>query len=464
MRGAGRVVPLTGADCFLRAFDAETRRTTGASHLSQLVLRLGPGLDVTRLRATLHDVARANPILRAPIGRRFGVGAPVYRLARARRAPLPPVALHAAKLPPGMQAPIDGVPLPRLFHERLNEPVAARRGELLRADVVAYDDGRQGADLAFTWLHLLLDGAGSEAFVRFLDQCARGERPPDALPAGEWEERPLAGRLGERGARARAWQAHVEGFAARAPHSLAGPLRRTRQALGYPLYTLDRERSARVVERANARAGFLTPALFYLAAAIRAHHAVFEARGEDPGSYVVPLPVNLRPPGAEAPLFRTRVSMLWFQVLPEQVGDLDALVEELKRQRRALVKTGAAENGEAAMDFARFAPSRFYAAMARRSFAGELCSFFFAFTGSFLPGLERFLGAPILNGFHAPSVPASPGSAAIMSLREGRLNVTHVQQRGVLDESERQIFQERLFADLLGAADRAAEAAGPGAR
>ena len=38
-------VPLTGADCFLRAFDGEVRRLTGASHLSQLVLRLGPGFD-----------------------------------------------------------------------------------------------------------------------------------------------------------------------------------------------------------------------------------------------------------------------------------------------------------------------------------------------------------------------------------------------------------------------------------
>jgi hypothetical protein len=88
--------------------------------------------------------------------------------------------------------------------------------------------------------------------------------------------------------------------------------------------------------------------------------------------------------------------------------------------------------------------------MARRHFAGELCSFFFAFTGEFLPGLERFVGAPILNGFHTPSVPASPGSAAIMSIRDGTLNVAHVHQRGALDASELALFRERLFGDLLG--------------
>jgi len=448
---AGSAVPLTGADCFLRAFDAETRRTTGASHLSQLVLRLGPGLDAERLRTTLHEVARANPILRAPIGRRFGVAEPVYRIAQAERCALPRVTVHDEKLPPGMQAPEDGVPLPAVFQQRLNESVSARRGELLRADVVRYDGGRQGSDLAFTWLHLLLDGSGSESFVRFLDACGRGERAPDALPDGEWSAQPLPGRsFGERGAHARAWQAHVEGLAAHPPRSLAGPLRRTRQALRTPVYTLDRDSTARCVDRAKARAGFLTPVLFYLAAAIRAHHAVFEARGRVPESYVVPLPVNLRPNGSEGALFRTRVSMLWFQVLPEQVRNLDGLVEELKRQRRALVKAGAVENGAAAMDFARFAPSRFYSGMARRNFGGELCSFFFAFTGSFLPNLASFLDAPILNGFHVPSVPASPGSAAILSIREGRLNITHVHQHGVLDDAELALFRDHLVADLIG--------------
>lgn len=446
----GAAIPLTGADCFLRAFDVETRRRTAASHLSQIVLRLGPGLDPTALREALHQVARANPIVRAPLLRRFGVAEPLYRLDRAERAPLPPVEVHAEKLPPGMQAPVDGVPLPEVAYRRINESVRARKGELFRADVVQYDEGRSGSDVVFTWLHMLLDGHGSERFLAFVDAVARGERGAGELAAGEWQDAPIPGTAGERGAKARAWQAHVEGFAARPPHSLAGPLRTVRQDLFYPVYTLDAERTARVQERAAARAGFVTPALFYLAAAIRAHHAVFQARGVDPGSYVVPLPVNLRGKGSEGVIFRTRVSMMWFQVLPEQVEDLDALVDELKRQRRSMLKSGMVESGVAAMDFARFAPSRVYAAMARRNFGGELCSFFFAFTGEFLAELDSFLGAPILNGFHAAPVPASPGSAAIMSVRGDRLNVTHVHQRGLFSEAELLLFRERLFADLLG--------------
>jgi len=48
-------------------------------------------------------------------------------------------------------------------------------------------------------------------------------------------------------------------------------------------------------------------------------------------SYVVPLPVNVRPRGAEAAIFRTHVSLVWFQVLPEVVDDFDALVVKGRR-------------------------------------------------------------------------------------------------------------------------------------
>jgi len=190
--------------------------------------------------------------------------------------------------------------------------------------------------------------------------------------------------------------------------------------------------------------------LFYLAAALRAHHAVFQARGVDPGSYVVPLPVNLRPKGGEGAVFRTHVSLIWFQAFPEQMEDLDGLVAALKAQRVAAIRAGQIENGVHAMDFARVAPRRLYTHMARRALGGELCSFFFAFTDAFLPGLQRFFAAPIADGFHVPPVPPSPGSCVAMSLRDGRLNVTHVHQRGVLSERELVIFRERLRADLLG--------------
>jgi len=446
------LVPLTGADCFLRAFDGEVRRSAGASHLSQLVLRLGPGFDPARLRAQLAAAAEEAPILRAPIRRPYGIGAPVYDLRRAASAPAPRVEVWEPR-----EASRGGTsaqrPIPEVFFERLNDRFAAARGELLRADVVPYDGGAAGSDVALTWLHMLFDGSGSETFVRWLDERFRGVRGPGELPGGDGLGDVAPPPLGAgRGRQAQQWQRQMSGFAARPPRSLAGPLRRVRQALRYELDTYGALETAAIAKRATEKAGFLTPMLYYLAAAIRAHDAVFRARGVDPGAYLVPLPVNLRPKGAEGAVFRTHVSMLWFHVGSEQARDFDGLLAALKAQRRDSIKAGLVEAGVAALDYARFAPSRLYARMARRSFGGELCSFFFAFTDQFLPGVPSFLGAPIENAFHSPSVPTSPGSSAILSVRDGRLNLTHVHQQGVLGEEECALLRRRLREDLLGVA------------
>ncbi len=434
-------IPLTGADCFLRAFDDEVRRRGSASHASQLVLRLGPGFDLPAFEKQLALACGAHPILHAPIRRRFRLGPPAYRPDRARADRLPRVDTHPIQ---------EGTTLPELFFSRLNERFRADRGELLRVDAVPRPSG---TDLAFTWLHMLFDGAGSEVFLEWLEAVHRGERsvtelPPDDMAVSPGLPEGLSAR--ERGRRATAWQAWMASMAEPRPRSLAGPLATVRQALRYDLLSLPPDETTAVAERAKQKAGFLTPMLFYLACAVRAHAAVFRARGVDPGAFVVPLPVNVRPKGSEQAIFRTRVSLLWFRVLPGQAEDLDELIAELKRQRVAAIKAGHVEGGVIAMDYARFAPMRLYAHMARRAMKGELCSFFFAFTGEFAGGLDRFFGAPIENAFHAPPVPTSPGSSAAMSLRAGRLNVSHVQQAGLLDEGERALFRETLRADLLG--------------
>ena len=102
------------------------------------------------------------------------------------------------------------------------------------------------------------------------------------------------------------------------------------------------------------------------------------------------------------------------------------------------------------MDFARHAPMRVYTHMARRSLGGELCSFFFAYTGEFAGDLRSFMGSEIRNAFTAPSVPTSPGSAATVSRFADRMNLLHVHQQGVFSEKERALFTEKLRADLLG--------------
>jgi hypothetical protein len=440
--GASSRLPLTGADGFLRAFDADTRRRNGASHLAQLVLRLGPGFDAEAFRRVLAETAAANPVLRAPIRRALGVGSPAYRLDGGGTG-WPVFTVHPEA---GTGA------LPELFYRRLNEVRSARRGELLRVDAVPRGGAQPGTDLAFTWLHMLLDGAGSERFVTFLEARRAGLAPavPPADAPGAPPEVELPASSRARGAMAMTWQRRMSELGALSVRSLAGPARAVQQDLVYDVHSFDAEASAAIVARAAALAGFLTPMLFYVAVAIRAHDAVLRARGAVPESYVVPLPVDLRPKGGEGGVFRTRVSMIWLQVRAERARDLDALLADLKEVRRRAIRERQVENGVAAMDYALLAPARLYARLTRRALRGELCSFFFGWTASFCEGLERFFGAPLLDGFHAPSVPPSPGSGVVFSLCGERLKVTHVRQRGVLSDAERALFRETLERDLTG--------------
>ena len=438
----------------MRAFDVEARRFHGAGHLSQMVLRLGPGFDVDRFRALIADVARATPILRAPVRRRLGVAPPAYAIARAATAPLPSVAMHDSD----PHAKGDG-DVPAVLRGALNARLAPERGELLRVDAVRHPDG--ATDLALTWTHLLLDGAGSEEFVRRLDACFRGAMAP-AIDAGDAVPRtPPRASMAERGRLARRWQSHVIGFTAAPPRSLGGPRRRVAQALDYEVLTLPAAETATVVARAAAIAGALTPTLFYLAATMRAHGSVFAHRGETPEHYLVPLPVNLRRRGTHAAVFRTNVALLWFHVARRHLESLPMLVGELAPQRRAAIRADLLEGSTAAMDFLRWAPARLHSWIARRGLGGELASFYFAFTGDFLSGTATFCGAEITNGFHVPGVMPSPGSSVIMSVRKGRLNVAHIFQRDAVTAEERRVLQAHLLDDLHGRLDDAVGSVDP---
>ncbi len=433
-------VALTGADCFLRAFDAEVRRHSDAGHLAQLVLRMGPGFSSDAFKALLRSVARANPIMRAPIRRRAAIGTPQYRLHKARPVDTIPIDVHRRDLRSDTSPPAP-------FLHRLNATMSARDGLLLAADIVEYSD--TSADVALTWLHLLFDGAGSERFVEHLARCCNDPEYDRRIEIGQ----PVAKQpttLRERANMASAWHAALIGDEPRTIASPAGPLARVPQQLCYRWTQLEREQTAIIRERSRRIAGVLTPMLFYLAAAIRGHQAVARHRNQLPEKWLVPLPVNLRPKGSAGEIFRSHVALIWFHALPSQAEDFEGLIEVLKQQRITAIKNGHIEAGAAAMDFVRMAPARVFTKLARRDYNGELCSFFFAFTDEFAPQARQLCGAAIESGSHVPSVPPSPGSNVVASLRDDRLTLTQIRQHGALSDEEDEILRAQVLADLLG--------------
>jgi hypothetical protein len=419
----------------------------GAGHLAQLVLHLGTGFRIDEFRDLIREISIANPILRAPILRRALLGPPEYRLDRA----------HTTD-----DIPVDAIRLdtrstlhpPSAFLSRLNATFSPRKGRLLTFDVTTYKDGT--TDLAMTWLHPLLDGWGSERFIEHLARCANDPKRDRTLTidasAATLPKRKdgKSHTMRERGEMAQAWLNALRGTDRHTISSPAGPLRRVQQRLDYRWSELSMDDTAQIVARSEKMAGVLTPMLFYLAAAVRGHQAVAKHRGEMPENWTVPLPVNLRSKSAPDETFRTLVSLIWFHATPVQAEDFAGLLEVLALQRRNAIRDGMIRNGIAAMEFAGIVPAHLFTKLARGVFRGELCSFFFAFTGEFAPAADSLCGARIENGSHAPSVPPSPGSSIMVSLRRGRLTLTQIRQRGALSDGEMQIMRESILADLLG--------------
>lgn len=439
-------LPLTGPDCFLRAVDRETRIHNDASHLSQLVLHLDSRPEPATIRPFFRRLLRAAPLLTARIERPWGIGPPTYVPRPPReRTEFSPLTLHDD---PGGSASEPPSP----FRRRLNDRFDLRQGRLFHVDLLG---GSKAPRLAMTWSHMLLDGAGSEAFVRLVARAWHrwtedGEMPARLAPDAESpldrfvDEKSWAERL----RLTQTWGSRMSDLAEPPPRSLTGPLDTIPQNLTWRRWSFP-DRSPAIRDRAQRHAGTLRPMLFYLAVSMRAHHRVLRSRGQSPGGYLVPVPVDMRRGGSD-PVFRTHVSFLWFRAAAELIPEFEPLIDHLRRQRKEMIRQGLERLTCVALETLRWMPTVLYRRMIRRSFEGEMASFFFSFTGDFLPDLEEFLGTRITDGYHVPSVPVSPGSGLIWNYHRDCLQATHVHQDGILSDPERARFREQIREDLLG--------------
>ena len=297
----------------------------GASHVSQLVLRLGPGFDVERFGRVIEAAARAQPLLRAPVARRFGLGPPVFRLAAAARRPMPRVESPRGAGAARGRAAAAGAVLRAPERAALAAPgraAALRRGPLRgrrrrrrpRGELAAPALRRRGQRALRALARRVLPRRAPAS-----PSCRIPPRPPRSrarsLRSQSAAAAPRPGRAGTtRWARVRR---------ARSPARCAGRRRRCATACDSfsAQETAARRRQPHGVEPASSRrcCSISRPRCARTMPS-------FRRAASSPGSYVVPLPVNLRPKGGEGAIFRTHVSLIWFQVFPEQMEDFDGLI------------------------------------------------------------------------------------------------------------------------------------------
>lgn len=444
----GGTIPLTGCDSFHLALDGMMRQSGQGPNVALAVLDLAGPIPPGLLRRAVDRLRAAFPIVEARIRRRSPIDLPAWDLARATQPPS-----IAFWHEPDAGPTRDGEPrspvrsLTDLACERLESGPPADAN--VAFDEVVRSDGTSA--LIITWRHVLLDARGGELLVTALDRLAR-EPATDVglLQASREVLRSIEGQgLRERLEGLRSVGLRLDALREPAFRSLGGPETHP-GAPRFRLMTLGGDAARTSFERAESHSGAFARMAFFLAAAVRSHHAVFRLRGTDPGAYVVSIPVQMQRKGSRGPIFQNHLSILFFGLPCTEVDDLGGLAHSIRGQLAEMMRSRLDQRWADGLRLARRVPSGILMHMVRRRFRGEIASFFHSFTGSFADDAETLFGVRIVNAYHVPTVARPPGSGLFVGEHRGRLNVTLSWRDGVLSEPEADVMLDALRSDLLG--------------
>jgi hypothetical protein len=416
--------PLNGCDYLMLGFDYELRRHGYAGNSCQIILELAAKISPDLLRRRLDALAAHCPVLNARTG---GLVRPKWKLPR-QSVTAPQVRVHRE------DATLDG--------KFVNEPLATDRGELARFDLIEHADGR--TKLIFTWAHALMDAHSAE---HFLAVVGREDLP---LPAADFLLPPRAPlTLGERCKRALKNLRVYHQFREAAPRS---PGKRHPNAPARLLYRVEKfsaAETAQVRARAIRHCGALGESQFHAAVSVIELQQLHERLGCPSPSFILPVPVGLRPKGNVEPIFSNQITMLLLQFLPGQLDSISQVITLLKTQTAQAMRDGVVEGGVFFLDMLCFLPLPIYMAFARYGLKGEICSLFYGNTAAVSPLLTSFFGATIEDFTHIAAVPPSPGIGVIFYQFRSELRVTILHLAATLDENEAAQFAAGLRARLL---------------
>jgi hypothetical protein len=403
------------------AFDYELRRRGFAGNSCQIVLELSTAIDPGRLEKRLAELARQHPILCARPARGLNLK-PCWKPTRAT----PAVCVHADA--------------PDLGQKLFNESLAIHRGQLVRFDL-------SGRRLTFTWAHALMDAKSAEYFLAL----AGGDQQPETRQAEDWYAKRASSASGWRARGRQAWREldRLDQFRSALPVSLATRRPPVTRTMKYQAVAFSRDDSARVEAHAARLCGFLGDTNFHLAATLLELHRLHERTGCPSASYVLPIPIGLRPKGERVPLFSNQITMMLHQFMPAELASMEQAVTVVKTKNAACLRDEHINPGIALAQMFRCLPLPLYMRLIKHPLRGEICSLFFGETGAVDSALQNFLGAAIESFVHVPAVTVPPGLGVVFYRFGGQLQFTLVHADGTLTDDEAGEFAARLRGRLL---------------
>ncbi len=417
-------LPLNGCDYLMLGFDYELRRRGYAGNSCQIVLELAAAISPEALRRRLAELVKRYPILRS---RPAGVFTPKWQ-ALADSSGFPQVRVHR--------------PTPPLGEQLSDESLAIRQGELFRFDLV--ERGGGGMEVVFSWTHALMDAPSAEHFLALVgreDMALPAIAAPVQRPKKPLKERLLLARKNVN---------QLSDFCQAAPRTVGVRRPETRPVQRYRVEKFSAEETAHVRAQGVKLCGALGDAQFHAAVAMMELHRLHERLGCPSPSYVLPVPVSLRPKGTVEPVFSNQIAMLMVQFLPAQLVTAATAVTTLKTQLAQALRDRRIEAGVAITELSRGLPFPLYLYILKQhGLRGEICSFFYGDTAHVSPLLTTFCGATIKDFTHVGATTPSPGIGAIFYYFGGELRLTLFHLETHFSREEMAEFAANLRARLL---------------
>ncbi len=442
---------LTESDCFVRANDKLMVKTGQGLHSVSSVLELEAMPDIERLRAAMSGLMARHPMLAADYKQKF-FGVPVFVRGKGAAEAVP---LHfwsedrsSEKLKAYEPGTVSSAEACLENLASLTESDFNKNGRChIRCDLIEKRD-ENGFLFVLTWRHLILDGVGAEFLCREVDHIARGIEgavvPPldDAQP-----EPPLP--WSERYRKARPMIDFINNLRQEPFRSFAG--RKPQPgALRFQTLELDSERSAKVFARGEALCGPVLSTPFHVACAVRAHDAVWQARGVTEMPYMITVPMQFRRKGAKGPIFQNHLTMLFLTATADEAKSIEKMVVSLQKQQEFYLKERLGERFQEMQRMMQHMPPWLYTNFIRMHMRGEMTSFFFSGTGTFAAEMETFAGANIRNAYHVPSINRPPGTGLFINDKNGIVTLVLSYREGVISQDEAQLMMASYAEGLTG--------------
>ena len=416
--------PLSGSDYLMLGFDYELRRHGYAGNACQIVLELDRAISPDALKKRLELLVNRHPVLRSRPG---GFFSPKWK-STGRADIGKQVRVHREQ--------------PGLREKLADEPLAIHQGELFRFNLIERDGGRM--DIHFIWTHALMDALSAEHFLAVVgreDVALPATEPPPARPSKKFKDRFLLAKKNVD---------QLTEFCKAAPKTVGVRRPDAQPVQRYRVEKFSTEETARIKANGAKLCGALGDAQFHAAVAMMELHRLHQRVGKPSPSYVLPVPVSLRPKGTVEPLFSNRIAMLMTQFLPEQLVTTANAVASLKSQLAQALRNNSLEAGVAITELSRPLPFPIYLyVLKQHGLKGEICSFFYGDTANVTPLLTTFFGATIQDFTHVGATTPSPGIGAIFYYFRGAMRVTvfHLEKHFTAKEAGE--FATNLRARLL---------------